>query len=193
MLTAREIEMRQYELTDEASRLADERARLSLDVVAGDASASARRDEIDDRVRAIRAECVTLKEAAATLRKKERVEQERAEEAKRHDHMIGAASQARELVRLAGKVDKAVADFRALLKDLERAEREVRNEMLAAGRSPDSHVIGRSGIKGTAITRMKIMLEGGDQFVNSRPSDVHHIASVGWRELIEWGDEHDVI
>ncbi|WP_072391932.1 hypothetical protein [Hyphomicrobium sp. CS1BSMeth3] len=188
--TVAELQRHVAEIDAELARLDREATRLSVAAVRDtDWNADAKLFALSGRVSALKAKREALIKQFPAAEARDRELAAHGDEVERARHMEAARQHAQEIVSLAQKIDAAVAEFKTLLRDITAAEAAARGSLRAAGASLGDAVAGREGLASKANLRMRLALEGGDNFVNSQPRDIASFASVGWAFLIEGGDD----
>lgn len=154
---------------------------LALEAVQGSPEAAQRLAEIRREIGRAKADREILVTAKAAAIAKEAEAEDDSEAEERAAALAEAQTHAGNVTKLAMKADRLIADFRALVGEIDAAERSTHLALRRSG-VQNPGFVGSNGLSEHVLSRLDLNVLG------SRLSDkrtVEQIASSGWRWLLE--------
>lgn len=143
-------------------RLEREAADLSFAAVSGNKDAAKALSELNTRIAGAHADRTVLERARLTALNLEDAAARDAAETERKRHYAIARDLAGKLLGLSERTDALIAEFGALISDMNATERAIWSELHRAKAAPPDSGVGRNNIAGTAFANMNNATAAGD-------------------------------
>jgi len=189
MLTRGEIETGIAAVDARLKALDVEVTEKSIAAIRGDANADARLFDINSDIAREKAKRAALVASLDEIDVIEARDEIAAEKTRRAQHMHEAREHARRVIATAAKVDALVAEFKAAIDVLGKAEAATWKSLRQAEANVSKDVTGRTNIVQHGRDRMSLALKGLDSFANNKPRSVADFARCGWAAIVDQGDE----
>lgn len=186
-LTSAQITSRITFITSSIEMLRQEESDLALAAVSGDDDAVKRIAEIRSQLRQIGEDVAILDRARTAAQRKESEAAAARDEAYRAHHLAIAREKAAELVKIAVRVDEAVAAFKACTVEIDRVEREIHSALREADAKANTGRVGQTHLWRFAFDLITKFVKGTASFDPGRP--VADVARNAWSHLLD--DEGD--
>jgi len=181
-MTVAQIEAQIADAREGLATLDRDAQSFALPAVEGNQDAAAALARINTEVRQITADLAVLDRARITAAKQQRDESEAKAKDYRAHHRAIAQDRAAAIVKLAGRADDLVAEFKAVFADLAVTEREIWNALREASAPPHDAVVGRKNLGQFAIALLTAFTNGTDRFGQGRA--VADVARTAWADLL---------
>jgi hypothetical protein len=189
-MTSPTVAQIEAQITDrrECIALLDQEAQdLSLATVSGDQKAATALAAINAEVSQIIADVAVLERARLTAVQQQQNTSDAEIAAHRAHHREIAQDHAAVLVRLAGRVDDLVAEFKSVFAEMSATEKAVWDNLREARALPSPDVVGRRHLTQFAIASLNAFMGGKDKFGQTRA--VADVAAKAWAELLHKNDD----
>lgn len=185
-MTVDQIDAQIKAARERLSTLRSEARDLSLPAVSGDGEALSLLTQTNAETDRVLADLVVLDQARNVALQQLATVDAAALAGYRARHMTIAQDRAAAIVKLAGRIDDLVAQFKAVFAEMSETEREIWRALHEASAPPGDAVVGRKGLGSFALASLTAFINGSDKFGQTRP--VADIAAKAWADLLKHDD-----
>lgn len=187
-LTVAQIDANIALVREQISMMEDEARELSLPAVAGDEQARTLLANVRTKIQQAEADFEVLADARISALDREREAAEAKDQDYRDRNLQIARERATTIVQLASRADGLVAEFKALIADMRKVERDIWTTLRETGQPADCNIVGRKNLEQFAVDQLLRFANGTDRFGKERPTA--EWARSAWRHLLT-DEAHD--
>lgn len=185
-MTVEQIDAQIKAARERLAGLRSDARELSLPAVSGDGGALSSLAQTNGETDRVLADLVILDQARSVALQQLATVDAAALAAYRAGHMSVAQNRAAAIVKLAGRADELVAEFKVVFAELSTIEREIWNALREASAPPSDAVVGRKNLGQFAIASLTAFANGTDRFGQTRA--VADVAAKAWANLLNSDD-----
>lgn len=183
MATSKQIDANLSAVRDLIATLENEARDLSLPAISGDQNAVTSLASLRAKIQQASADLDVLQDAKASALGQEAEAADVDAKNYRARHMAIAQDRSAAIVKLAGRAEELVAEFKDVLTNISTTERQIWNALREASAPPDSGIVGRKNLVALAIDRMTTRVNGKDIFLSDQRA-LADVARTAWRNLL---------